>query len=103
MYKPSNYMRMYRKKSGLSQKDVKFLLEYIQDSSICRMEKGQRTPKIDVLLVYHLLFTTTVESHFELRSTMIEPILIQNCKNSVNHIKKETFNSRLNSIKIKSL
>lgn len=103
MFKPPNYMRMYRKKSALSQKDIVFLFEYIRASSLCRMEKGRRPPKIDVLLVYHLLFNISVESLFELQCRMIQPTLIQNCRKLMALIEKDTFNPRRNSFKIKSL
>lgn len=101
MFKPPNYMRMYRKKSALSQKDVEYLL--IQNTSLCLIEKGKRTPKIDVLLVYHLLFNTSIESIFELRCKIIQSNLIKNCKKLMTIIKKDTYNPRLNSFKIKSL
>lgn len=103
MYKAPNYMRMYRKKSALSQKDVEYLLGYIHNTSLCRVEKGQRPPRIDVLLAYHLLFNTSVESIFELRCKIIQPTLIKNCKKLVAIIKKDTYNPRLNSFKVRFL
>jgi transcriptional regulator with XRE-family HTH domain len=44
MSHPSNYLRMYRKKSPLTQSDMGFLIGLKEISNISRYEKGQRQP-----------------------------------------------------------
>ena len=68
MSKPINFLRLYRKRTPLTQGDIAFLLGLSDESNISRYEKGQREPSIDVLLFYHLLFDTTIESFFEYQS-----------------------------------
>lgn len=103
--KPPSYMRMYRKRFFLSQKDVAFLLGDIYSSDVSRIEKGIVSPHVDVLLVYHLLFNTSVESFFTLRSRMIQPMLVENCKKLITAIKKDTYKPHLkiNEFKTSSL
>ncbi len=105
MYNKSpSYMRMYRKRFFLSQQDVAFLLVDIYSSDLSRIEKGIIAPNVDVLLVCHLLFNTSVESFFTLRSKMIQPMLVQNCKKLMAVIQKDIYKPhlKLNEFKIRS-
>ncbi len=68
MLKQPNYLKLYRKKSPLTQSDIAFLLELPDYSNISRYENGQRVPNIDLLIAYHYLFKTPIESFFKLRS-----------------------------------
>ncbi len=63
-----NYLKLYRKKSPLTQSDIAFLLELPDYSNISRYENGQRVPNIDLLITYHYLFKTPIESFFKLQS-----------------------------------
>lgn len=60
-----NYLQIYRKRSSLTQPDVAFLMEHQDHSKLSRYEKGQRTPSIEMLLAYHLLFDVPIEAFFE--------------------------------------
>lgn len=77
MSQPINFLRLYRKRSPLTQADIAFLLALPDDSNISRYEKGQREPSIDLLIVYHLLFVTSIESFFEQRCGIIQLDLIK--------------------------
>jgi transcriptional regulator with XRE-family HTH domain len=68
MIRVPNYLRLYRKKSPLTQSDIAFLLQLPDYSNISRYEKGHRVPNIDLLIAYHYLFKTPIESFFELQS-----------------------------------
>ncbi|MCB9326396.1 MAG: hypothetical protein H6571_21845 [Lewinellaceae bacterium] len=57
-------------------------------SNISRCEKGQRTPGIELLLVYHLLFDTSVESFFEPQVEIIKTKLSEQIKQLISEIKK---------------
>jgi len=68
MLRQPNYLRLYRKKSPLTQSDIAFLLQLTDYSNISRYEKGHRVPNIDLLITYHFLFKVPIESLFELQS-----------------------------------
>ena len=68
MLRQPNYLRLYRKKSPLTQSDIAFLLQLPDYSNISRCEKGHRVPNIDLLITYHYLFKVPIESFFELQS-----------------------------------
>lgn len=61
---PHHHLRMHRKRSQLTQADIAFIMQLSDYSSISRWEKGIRGPSIDMLMVYHLLFDTPIESLF---------------------------------------
>ncbi|MDO8240989.1 MAG: helix-turn-helix transcriptional regulator [Candidatus Moranbacteria bacterium] len=54
--KLGSYLRTYRIKSGLTQKDVAALLGLETGSTISRTEKGNGTPSVKVILGYCVLF-----------------------------------------------
>ena len=58
-------------------------------SNISRYEKGQRTPTIELLLIYHHLFDVPIESFFEQESEIIKLRLIQRIIQLVPELKKE--------------
>jgi len=66
-----NYLKLYRKKSPLTQSDIAFLLDLPDYSNISRYENSQRVPNIDLLITYHYLFKTPIESFFKLQSNEI--------------------------------
>lgn len=70
-------------------------------SNISRYEKGQRSPSIELLLVYHILFATSVESFFEPQSEIIRPCLRERIETLTNNLKNE--NEPNNDTRIKFL
>jgi transcriptional regulator with XRE-family HTH domain len=59
-----NYLQMHRKRSYLTQKDIAFLLNLDDHTNLSRYEKGLRSPNIETLLTYHILFDISIESFF---------------------------------------
>lgn len=102
MSPPINFLRLYRKRSPLTQSDIACLLGLPDDSNISRYEKGQREPGIEFLLVYHLLFDATIESFFEYQSTEIKAILLKRIESLNIELRKEP-NSAKHIPKIKFL
>lgn len=103
MYKPPSYLRTFRRKSPLTQRDVRLLLGSISTSDVCRVEKGQRPARIELLLIYHLLFNASIESFFELKCDLIEPELIKNCNELLNMLKRKPDKVKLDAFKIRFL
>ena len=90
MLRHPNYLRLYRKKSPLTQSDIAFLLQLPDYSNISRYEKGHRVPNIDLLIAYHYLFKTPIESFFELQSNEILVSLRQRIELLIKELKESS-------------
>ncbi len=51
-----NYLRTYRKHSGFSQEEVAFLLGCNSRHQVSRFELSRRTPRIQTLIAYGVVF-----------------------------------------------
>jgi transcriptional regulator with XRE-family HTH domain len=88
-----NYLRVYRKKTPLTQSDIAFLLDMDDYSSISRYEKGKRVPSIDLLIMYHFLFNVPIEDFFEEKSLTITSKLNLRIKELIAKLKSDTTTS----------
>lgn len=59
-----NYLRTYRKRSGLSQREVAFLLGCRSAAKISRYERYFRQPNLETALTYEILFATPARELF---------------------------------------
>ncbi|MBK8954978.1 MAG: helix-turn-helix transcriptional regulator [Saprospiraceae bacterium] len=103
MSSPPNYLRVYRKRSGLVQEDIAYLLNLPDYSNISRYEKGLRSPTTELLLTYHHLFDVPIESFYEQESESIRFTLIQRIKDLIQELKKENQITLKNTLRIKFL
>jgi transcriptional regulator with XRE-family HTH domain len=55
-HKLENYLRTYRKKSGLSQEEVAFLLDCKNATKVSRYERFARKPSLETLFAYEVVF-----------------------------------------------
>jgi transcriptional regulator with XRE-family HTH domain len=55
-YKLENYLRTYRKQSGLSQDEVAFLLGCQNGTKVSRYERFARKPSLETLFAYEVVF-----------------------------------------------
>lgn len=55
-YRKRPHIRLLRRRAGLSQKDVAFLLGYKGHSQVSRFENGTRVPAADELLMLEVVF-----------------------------------------------
>ena len=101
MSPPINFLRIYRKRSPLTQADIALLMNLPDYSNISRYEKGQRSPSIELLLAYHFLFATSIESFFEPQSEIIRSDLRERIEPLINDLKKEE--DKTNNTRIKFL
>lgn len=53
-----NYIRTFRRKAGLSQEEVAFLLGHENGTTVLRHENDQRIPVLDTALAYAAIFQT---------------------------------------------
>ena len=98
----SNYLRMYRKKSPLTQSDMGFLVGIKDISNISRYEKGQRQPTIEFLLNYNHIFELSIESFYKPQSELIKGHLTERIQMLIFEIKKSN-NTLKNTPRIKFL
>src|SRR3989442_15204812 len=59
-----NYLRTYRKRSGLSQKEMAFLLGCREESKVSRYERRVRLPNLQTALAYRVIFGVPVHDLF---------------------------------------
>ncbi|MBN1560457.1 helix-turn-helix transcriptional regulator [candidate division KSB1 bacterium] len=55
-----NYLRTYRRRLGLSQKDAAFLLGGRGKEKISRHERGVREPVLETLIAYSILYDVSL-------------------------------------------
>jgi len=55
-HKLDNYLRMYRRRKGLSQDEVAFLLGAETGTLVSRYERGRRRPSLETALAYEAAF-----------------------------------------------
>lgn len=60
-----NYLRTYRKRSGLSQAEVAFLLGCEHGTKISRYERLQRIPNLKTVLALEMIYKTSGKHLFE--------------------------------------
>ena len=54
--KLDNYLRTYRKKLGLTQREVAFLLGCHSGTKVSRYERSARVPTLNAILAYEVIF-----------------------------------------------
>jgi len=59
-----NYLRTYRKRSGLSQKEVAFLLGFHSDSNVSRYEAPNHRPNLEALFAFEIIYDTPARELF---------------------------------------
>lgn len=59
-----NYLVSYRKRTGLSQVEVAWILETPDNAAVSRYETGQRLPPLEVALGFEALFGVPVVALF---------------------------------------
>jgi transcriptional regulator with XRE-family HTH domain len=62
--KLDNYLRTYRRRSGLSQKEMAFLLGCREESKVSRYERRVRCPNSKTLIAYEVIFGTSTRELF---------------------------------------
>lgn len=67
-----NYIRTCRRRTGLTQEEVAFLLGSKSSAGISRHERLKQTPDLETLLAYELLFQTPVRNLFSRTHQQVE-------------------------------
>lgn len=61
---PFNYLKMFRKRSGLSQQELALLLGCSSGSKVSRHEFGGREPSFETVLLYKIVFHVALDQLF---------------------------------------
>ena len=59
-----NYLRRYRKREGLTQEEIAFLLGSKSSTKVSRYERFVRTPNLETALAYEVIFGVPVRELF---------------------------------------
>ena len=62
--KLQNYLRTYRKRAGLSQDEMAFLLGYRSGTKVSRYERFARQPSLQNALAYEVIFRAQLRAVF---------------------------------------
>ena len=82
-------MRIHRKQTHITQADIAYLLNHSDNSSISRVERGDRQPSIEILLAYHLLFDMEIGDFFVDQRDVIRRRIASRIKHLVRQIENE--------------
>lgn len=85
---PINYLKTYRRRTGVLLQDMADMIG-ITTGHLSKIETGQVTPSIEVILAYHLVFKIPIEDliknhikqslfELQLRSEALEERLLEN-------------------------
>ena len=83
-----NFLRTFRKQTDVTQSDIGFLMNLPDYSNISRWEKGHRTPSIEMLLLYHLLFNVPIDALFERQKNGMNEYLINRIELLIKDLKQ---------------
>jgi transcriptional regulator with XRE-family HTH domain len=67
-----NYIRYYRRKAGLSQDELSFLLGRKSGSHVSRYERGRREPSLETLLAFEVVFQAVIRDLYAGRARKVE-------------------------------
>jgi transcriptional regulator with XRE-family HTH domain len=82
-----NFLRIVRKRTQLTQVDIASILKISDFANVSRWEHGHNKPNVEVLLVYHLLFATPIETLFDRQRNELQPIIIPRIRERISHLK----------------
>ena len=71
-YKLKNYLRTYRKKAGLSQEEMAYLLGGQSGTKVSRYERFARLPPLKTVLAYAVIFDVPVRDLFAGMAQQVE-------------------------------
>lgn len=81
-----NLLRVFRKRSQLTQHDLASVLKLSDYSNVSRWEAGMRTPNVEVLLTYHLLFEVPAEELFFRQREQIRDAMLPRIRERVDYL-----------------
>jgi transcriptional regulator with XRE-family HTH domain len=96
--KSGNYLKAYRKKSGLSQRELGKLLGYKDAGQVSRHERATSNPPLAAALAYELIFCVPIASLFTgMRSDAVREVeaKLKEMKTAIENLKVRPANASL--------
>ena len=91
--KLENYLRTYRKRSGLSQDEVAFLLGGQSGTKVSRYERYARKPNLETLFAYELVFGAPARELFAGVYQKVEKTMLSRAQLLTRKLNRATPNS----------
>ncbi|MCW3128270.1 MAG: family transcriptional regulator [Bacteroidetes bacterium] len=82
-----NFLRIVRKRTHLTQVDIASILKISDFANVSRWEQGQKTPNVEMLLGYHLLFDIPIESLFDRQKHELKRAIIPRIQDRIRYLK----------------
>ena len=82
-----HHLTISRKRSRLTQRDVSYILNMKEPSTISRWEAGERDIPFEPLLVYYLLFNTPLKEAITHKITLVKETLKQRIPLLINELR----------------
>ncbi len=79
-HKLQNYLKTFRKRTGLSQRDVAYLLGCRSGAKISRYERFARTPNPQTILAYEIVFGVPAKDLFAGIHGKVERMVLRRAK-----------------------
>ena len=89
-----NYLRTFRKRAGLSEVEIAFLLGLHDTSHVSRYEHFRSNPGLDTTLAYHVIFQTSPPELFGGRYQKAERAVRRRAKRLLGRLVKTPPNAR---------
>ena len=93
MAKLENYLETYRRRAGLSQQEVAFLLGAQSGAKVCRYERLWERPQLQTLLAYEKIFSTPVKELFAGASEKTDAITIKRAQALIGQLEANELNA----------
>jgi transcriptional regulator with XRE-family HTH domain len=87
--KLQNYLRTHRKRSGLSQDGLAFLLGCKSDAKVSRYEQQVRIPSLETIIMYEMIFKTDARELFQGISQKVEQATRERAKQLAEKLAQE--------------
>ena len=86
MHIQQNLLRLVRKRTELTQVDIASILDITDFANISRWEAGLKSPGVEILLAYHLLFDTPIDAIFERQKKGVLEKIIPKIKDRLDYL-----------------
>lgn len=103
MRKNHNHLRIYRKKSHLTQEDMVHVMGNKYDFTyLSKCENGSRATNIEILITYHLIFDTSIEKLLARKKESIRKAIIPQIQKRISTL-RDTSNLSKSRYRIQNL
>ncbi|MCG3165540.1 MAG: hypothetical protein POELPBGB_01308 [Bacteroidia bacterium] len=89
MYDIIDKLRSHRKQTPIMQSDIAFLLGFKDTTNVCKFEKGNRSPHLEIILLYNLLFEAPALAYFNAQRNTLKQQVLNKIPDLINLIEKE--------------